>query len=198
MRFHQLIQNAPGWKTLEDETAFENPFLEVHLVNVATPQRPEGAHWSVIHRKGACAVVPITEEGNLVLVRQERIPVRADLWEFPAGQIDTSAPHTPEIIRETALRELQEETGYELAPGGELIPMGKFFSSPGVTDEHTYLFCARPVVLSPKGTHYDASEAIAGARAFTPKEFRDMIACGEICDANTLSCFARLTALGLL
>jgi ADP-ribose pyrophosphatase len=197
MRFHQLIQNTPGWKTLEDQTAFENPYLEVHLVNIATPLRPQGARWSVIHRKGACTVAPITPEGNLLLVRQERIPVRTALWEFPAGQIDSSAPHTPEIIHATALRELQEETGYELAPGGTLTPMGMFFSSPGVTDEHTYLFCARPVVPSPKGTAYDDSEAISGCRAFTTKEFREMIACGEIRDANTLSSFARLTALGL-
>ena len=44
-----------------------------------------------------------------------------------------------------ARRELREETGYELAPGGELVSLGYFFTSPGFTDEHCYLFLARPV-----------------------------------------------------
>ena len=198
MRFHNFNQDAPGWQTLSDETAFANPFAELHLVKVTTPMRPEGAAWTVVHRKGACVVAPITGEGNLLLIRQERIPVRAAIWEFPAGQIDETGDPCDEVIRETALRELREESGYELAPGGELIPLGLFFSSPGIMDEHNHLFAARPVVPSPNGTAHEASEAIGECRAFTPAELRQMIASGEIRDANTLAAYARLTALGLL
>jgi len=198
MRFHNLNQNAPGWQTLSDTEAFANPFAEVHLVKVTTPMRPEGAEWTVVHRKGACLVAPITAEGKLLLVRQERIPIRAAIWEFPAGQIDEHGEPSDALIRETALRELREESGHELAPGGELIPLGLFFSSPGVMDEHTYLFVARPVVPSPNGTEHEATEAIAECRAFTPAELRQMIASGEIRDANTLAAFARMTATGIL
>lgn len=198
MRFHNFNQNAPGWRTLSDTEAFANPFAEVHLVNVSTPMRPEGAPWTVVHRKGACVVAPITAEGNLLLIRQERIPVRAAIWEFPAGQIDETHGHSDAVIREAALREMREESGHELAPDGELIPMGLFFSSPGIMDEHNYLFAARPVVPSPNGTEHEATEAIAEVRAFTPAELRQMIATGEIRDANTLAAFARMTALGIL
>jgi ADP-ribose pyrophosphatase len=198
MRFHDLTQDAPGWQTLEDETAFANPYAEVHLIKIGTPMRPEGARWTVVHRKAACSVAPITAAGELVLIRQERLPVHAALWEFPAGQIDAAGKHSPTVIRETALRELREECGYELAPGGTLTPMGMFFSSPGVMDEHCYLFAASPVVVSPDGPHHDDEEAIAECRAFSPCEFRKMIATGEIRDANTLSAFARMTALGIL
>jgi len=198
MRFHNLNQNAPGWQTLSDTEAFANPFAEVHLVKVTTPMRPEGAEWTVVHRKGACLVAPITAEGKLLLVRQERIPIRAAIWEFPAGQIDEHGEPSDTLIRETALRELREESGHELAPGGELIPLGLFFSSPGVMDEHTYLFVARPVVPSPNGTEHEATEAIAECRAFTPAELRQMIASGEIRDANSLAAFARMTATGIL
>ena len=198
MRFHNLNQNAPGWRTLSDTEAFANPFAEVHLVNVSTPMRPEGATWTVVHRKGACLVAPITAEGNLLLIRQERIPIRSAIWEFPAGQIDETEGHDDALIRETALRELREESGHELAPGGALIPLGMFFSSPGVMDEHTYLFVARPVVPSPNGPEHEASEAIGECRAFTPAALRQMIAGGEIRDANTLAAFARMTALGIL
>jgi len=65
-------------------------------------------------------------------------------------------------------------------------------------DEHNYLFAARPVVPSPHGTAHEASEAIGECRAFTPAQLRAMIASGEICDANTLAAYARMTALGLL
>ena len=198
MRFHNLNQNTPGWQTLSDTEAFANPFAEVHLVHVSTPMRPEGATWTVVHRRGACLVAPITAEGNLLLVRQERIPIRAAIWEFPAGQIDENGEPSDALIRETALRELREESGHELAPGGELIPLGLFFSSPGVMDEHTYLFVARPVVPSPNGTEHEATEAIAECRAFTPAELRQMVASGEIRDANTLAAFARMTAMGIL
>ena len=198
MRFHNLNHNTPGWQTLSDTEAFANPFAEVHIVNVSTPMRPEGATWTVVHRRGACLVAPITAEGNLLLVRQERIPIRAAIWEFPAGQIDENGEPSDALIRETALRELREESGHELAPGGELISLGLFFSSPGVMDEHTHLFVARPVVPSPNGTEHEATEAIAECRAFTPAELRQMVASGEIRDANTLAAFARMTAMGIL
>jgi len=198
MRFHNLNQNAPGWQTLSDIEAFANPFAEVHLVEVRTPMRPESAAWTVIHRKAACVIAPITADGKLLLVRQERIPVRAAIWEFPAGQIDETGTPSDALTRQTALRELREECGYELAPGGKLIPQGLFFSSPGIMDEHSYLFVARPVVPSPNGSEHEATEAIAECRAFSPAEFRQMIASGEICDANTLASYARMTATGIL
>lgn len=198
MRFHHLNHDAPGWTTLEDTIAFANPYAQVRLVKVTSPMRPDGATWTVIHRKGACVIAPIDAQGNILLVRQERIPIRSAIWEFPAGQIDQSGEHDDAVIRETALRELREESGYELAPGGELIPLGLFFSSPGVMDEHNHLFVARPVVASPDGPEHEATEAIGECRAFTPAEFRELIASGEIRDANTLAAFARMTAMGIL
>ncbi|MDD5350552.1 MAG: NUDIX hydrolase [Chthoniobacteraceae bacterium] len=198
MRFHDLHQNAPGWQTLEDTEAFANPYAAVHLVKVKTPMRPEGARWTVIHRKAACVIAPITPEGNLLLIRQERIPVRAALWELPAGQIDDGGAPGDAEIRAAALREMREEAGCLLAPEGQLTPLGFFFSSPGILDEQTFLFAASPVVPCPDGPAHEESEAIAECRAFTPAELRERIASGEIRDANTLAVFARMTALGML
>jgi 8-oxo-dGTP pyrophosphatase MutT (NUDIX family) len=138
----------------------------------------------------------MTAAGDLVLVRQERVPIRAQIWEFPAGQIDDHAE--ADAIRATGLRELQEESGYELASGGEIVSLGHFFSSASFTDEHSHLLLARPVVPSPRGHKHDEGEAITGCRAFSPAEFRAMIASGEIRDANTLAAFARLVTLGLM
>jgi ADP-ribose pyrophosphatase len=138
----------------------------------------------------------MTDEGKLVLVRQERVPIRATIWEFPAGQIDDH--EEPDAIRTTGLRELREEAGYELAPGGAVESLGHFFPSSGFTDEHSHLLLARPVVPSPQGNELDAHEAITECRAFSAEELRTMIASGEVRDANTLAAFARMVAIGAL
>jgi 8-oxo-dGTP pyrophosphatase MutT (NUDIX family) len=198
MNFHKFIRDGEGWELLKADEQFANPHIEIYAVETRTPSRPEGVHWTVAHRKGAVVVAPQTADGSFLLVHQERVPVRATLWEFPAGQIDESTEHDDAAIRATALRELGEESGYELAPGGDLIPLGLFFPSAGFTDEHSHLFLAKPVVPSGRGTQFDANEAITECRAFTAPEFRRMIAENEIRDANTLSAFARLVALGLM
>jgi len=198
MSFHQFIQDGAGWETAECETQFENPYVAVWKVRVRTPSRQNGVNWTVVHRKGGAVVVPMTAEGNLVLIRQERVPIHEAIWEFPAGQIDEATAHDDAAIRGAALRELREEAGYELAEGGELIAMGHFFSSPGFTDEHSYLFLAKSVVPSDSGQELDQNEVITECRTFSPEQFRAMIASNEIRDANTLCAFGRMCAMGLL
>ena len=195
MAFHNFIRDEDGWRTQANETLFANPYLSVQRVTVTSPTRSTPFTWTVTHRKAAVVVAPVTAAGEFLLVRQERVSIRATIWEFPAGQIDDHAE--PDAIRTTGLRELREESGHELAPGGELISLGYFFPSAGFTDEHSHLLLARPVVPSPLGHDHDESEAITECRAFPPAEFRAMIARGEIRDANTLSAFARMVALGL-
>jgi len=96
------------------------------------------------------------------------------------------------------LRELREETGYELAQSGELVSLGHFFSSPGFTDERGYFFLARPVRPCPEGPDREEGESILDCRGFTSEEIREMIADNEIRDANTLGICATLAARGLL
>jgi 8-oxo-dGTP pyrophosphatase MutT (NUDIX family) len=124
------------------------------------------------------------------------VPIRATIWEFPAGQIDDL--EEPDRVRATGLREMREEAGYELAPGGEVIALGHFFPSAGFTDEHSHLLLARPVVPAADGAQPDAAESITECRAFSPEELRAAIASGEVRDANTLAAFARLVAMGLI
>lgn len=135
----------------------------------------------------------MTEDGRFLLVRQERVPIRATIWEMPAGQIDDNDEPDHSQIEAVARRELHEETGYELVPDGELISLGHFFTSPGFTDEHCYLFLARPVRPSPSHTP-EEGEGILECRAFSAQELGRMIAENEIRDSNTLSICARLCA----
>jgi len=196
--FQSFIREGPGWETVTNDLQYANPYLQVFLSKIQTPSRPAGALWTIVHRKAAAVVAPMTPDGRLLLIRQERIPIRAALWEFPAGQIDSPTEADDAAIRATACRELQEEAGYELGPAGELIPMGCFYSSPGFTDEHSYLFLARGVIPSPHGSSHDEDESIQECRAFTLPELRRMIAENEVRDANTLSTFARMFVLGFI
>lgn len=181
-----------GWRELGRETLVATPYLDVFRETVATPTRPAGVVWTVARRASAAVVAPRTPDGRYLLVRQERVPVRRELWEFPAGQVEGEA--TPEAIAATAHRELAEEAGARVA--GELIPLGSYYSSVGFTDEQPHLFLATDVVPRAEGATPDAGEAIVECRAFTVAELRAAIASGEICDANTLALFARLVAAG--
>ncbi len=199
MKKSSLISDKDGWRTVSTETCYQDKNVEVTKQTVFTPTRQDKpVIWTVAHRKAAVVIAPMTPEGKLVLVRQERIPVRALLWEFPAGQIDEKNSDDEGIIRATAVRELREETGYELPAGGEMVALGYFFTSQGFTDEHNHLFLARGVVLSAAGASHDENEGITDCQAFTPEQFRRMIVENEINNANTLSLYARLCARGLV
>ena len=135
-----VIQNS--WETVSSERHFANAHLEVVTDHVRTPSRSVPRAWTIVHRKAAVIIAPMTRDGKIVLIRQERIPIRAAIWEMPSGQIDGPAQETAEQV---ALRELREEAGYELAKDGELVALGHYFTSPGFTDERGYFFLARPV-----------------------------------------------------
>jgi ADP-ribose pyrophosphatase len=150
-----------------------------------------------VHRKAAVIIAPMTRDGKIVLIRQERIPIRRAIWEMPSGQIDDHVADNQKI-RNVALREVQEEAGYELTQDGKLIPLGHYFSSPGFTDERGYFFLARPVQPCEEGPAREEGESILDCREFTVEEIRRMIAENEIRDANTLGICATLAACGLL
>jgi 8-oxo-dGTP pyrophosphatase MutT (NUDIX family) len=198
MAFHSFTSDGEGWQTVGDEIAFANPYLEVHRVTVTSPSRPEPFTWTVCHRKAAVVVAAQDAEGRFIMVRQERVPIRASIWEFPAGQIDEATGQDETAIRRTGIRELREESGYEPAPGALVESLGHFFPSAGFTDEHSHLLSVRPVAPHPQGHEHDEAEAIIDCRAFTGEELRAMIASGEVRDANTLAAFARLVAMRLL
>ncbi len=185
-----------SWHTVSSERHFANAHLEVVTDHVQTPTRAQPRAWTIVHRKAAVIIAPITYDGKIVLICQERIPIHEAIWEMPSSQIDNHNANQVEI-KQVALRELREEAGYELAEEGELIALGHYFSSPGFTDERGYFFLARPVVACPNYVR-DESESILDCRAFTISEIRGMIAENEIRDANTLSLLARLWARGLV
>jgi 8-oxo-dGTP pyrophosphatase MutT (NUDIX family) len=191
------ISDREGWETISSETRFQDKDIEVVIEKVRSPARSEPRSWTVARRKRAVVIAAMTADGKIVLIQQERIPIRTAIWEVPAGQIDEEASDEDDRAA-VALRELREETGFELAEGGDLTPLGDYFTSPGFTDEQGYFFLARPVRECAAGHSRDESESILDCRAFAADDLRRMIADNEIRDANTLAICARLLASGLL
>ena len=89
----------------------------------------------IVRHPGAVAVVPVTADGNVLLVRQFRTPVGGPLLEIPAGTRDVDG----EPPEQTALRELAEEVG---VTAGRIQVLGRFWNSPGFCDEETVLYLA--------------------------------------------------------
>jgi ADP-ribose pyrophosphatase len=131
-----LIERRVGGTTLLD-----GGFLEVRRDDVLLP---DGSHATreFIQHAGAVAVVPILDDGRLVLVRQYRYPVAKVLLEWPAGKRDPG-----ESTLACAMRELEEETGYTAAVwayGGEIHNAAAYSS------ESIWIWFARGLVAGPQ------------------------------------------------
>jgi len=192
------VNDEAAWVISRSEVLFHNPHVEVRDETAVIPGENQPRRWTVVGRKKAIVVAPLTVEGKFVLIHQARIPVRRWLWEFPAGQVDDTKSPTLEQLRHTVSRELAEEAGYELSAGGSLTYLGHYFPSPGFTDEENHLFVAKPVRENGVGFQPERAEAISQHKEFTLDELRSMIANSEIQDANTLALFARMIAAGII
>jgi 8-oxo-dGTP pyrophosphatase MutT (NUDIX family) len=98
---------------------------------------PDGSVFEreIVRHPGAVAIVPVTNRGSVLLVRQFRTPVGGPLLEIPAGTRDVEG----EPPEQTALRELAEEVGVK---AGRIEELGRFWNSPGFCDEETVLYLA--------------------------------------------------------
>jgi ADP-ribose pyrophosphatase len=146
--------------------------LDVDLV-----EEPGGvrAPREVVRHRGSVAALAVRDDGCIVLVRQYRHPVGADVWELPAGRLDPG-----ESPRDGVLRELAEEVGLR---GAQVEPLLVFYTTPGFCDEAMHLF--RVTGLEAVDAAPEADERITVA-TFSLGEARAMIARGEIREGKTL------------
>jgi ADP-ribose pyrophosphatase len=193
------LPSADAWHVHSSERQWTSAHVQVDEVRIHTPTRQEQpARWTVVRRRPAVAMAAYLEDGSWVLIQQERIPVMTELWEFPAGQIDSG--HTEDAVEmqrrveHTALRELQEEAGLTLAPDGSLQHLGHVFLSPGFTDEICYLVRVGPMrkteVLEQHG-----GEVITHRQPFTPQELLSLVQQGQLTNALSLALFAKIQFL---
>lgn len=153
-----------------------------HVITVAvdTFEAPDGSTFErdVVHHPGAVGVVPLLDDGDVVLVRQFRAPFGRSLLEIPAGVRDV--PGEPPVT--TAARELAEEVGLAAAHYEQLA---LFHNSVGWCDEHVYVFLATGLTEVPddrQGIEEHHMELVRLPLAEAPA----LIAAEEITDAKTV------------
>ena len=129
----------------------------------------------VVEHGEVAAIVPIDADGNVILVRQYRLPAREALLEIPAGGVDEG-----ESTEDAAQRELQEETGYRAV---RLERLGGFYVSPGYCTEFIQVFLATDLVEDP--IEGDPDEAISLQRMSLLEAVR-LIETGEIKDGKSI------------
>ncbi len=134
---------------LESKVVYEGKLLKVRADRVHLPGGSEGIR-EVVQHPGAVAMVPITEDGLVVLVEQWRYAAGGPLLEIPAGTLEPG-----EEPAACAARELAEEIGCR---AGRLELLTSFFVAPGYSSERIHLFLARD--LEPAEAEADADEAI--------------------------------------
>ena len=159
-----------------NEEVFSGRLLKVQRDHVTLPNGIDTTREYIRH-PGAVAIVPVLDDGRVVLVKQCRYPLGTLLWEIPAGKLDHGEA---EDADECAKRELSEETGYDAAHWQRLVSIA---TTPGFSDEIIHLYKAWG--LQEYAQHTDEDEFI-GVQAFSPEQLRKMIAEGELYDAKTL------------
>lgn len=170
-------------------TVFEG---RVFTVQVETVALPTGRRMKaeIVRHPGSVVIVPVTESGEIVLVRQYRPAIARSAWELPAGSLKPG-----EEVERAAVRECHEEVG--LIPA-RLEHLGSFFPTPGYCDEQMHFYCAtglRAPAGADEAAQRDEDEDIE-PRPFAIAEIRRMIAAGEIIDLKTVAGLALIDARG--
>ena len=161
-------------KILSQELAFKGKHVQVRLDRIIDNAGNTSTLEIVVH-PGAVCVVPLLDNGDVVLVRQYRHATSTRLLEICAGGLKPG-----EDPLEAARRELEEETGY-LA--GKLVERARFWTTPGFTTEFMYLYEATDLVKTQ--TNLDEDEII-DVEIATPEDSLRMIDDGRIQDAKSI------------
>lgn len=160
-------------KTMKTDKLYEGKIINLRVDTVELPDKKYSKR-EIVEHPGSVGIIAIIDD-SLLMVRQFRKAVEKNLLEIPAGKMEIN-----EEPRETALRELHEETGYRAE---RIEYLCEFYTSPGFTDEKIYLFLASDLVqedLEVETNEYIELEKIK------IDELMEMVEKGEITDSKTI------------
>lgn len=146
-----MTRTAKAAGSMQDATLLRREIL------LARPKRfvredlrmPDGyqCDWYYVDTPPSVLIVPVTADGTMIMVRQWRHNLKRHTLEFPAGAVDDGEP-----LKDAAARELEEETGHKLGPGGHLEKLGSFCSLPSETNKRTHMYIANGVIAGGPAT----------------------------------------------
>jgi ADP-ribose pyrophosphatase len=159
---------------------FEGRVFSVVVESITTP-KGGNMNVEIVRHPGSVVLIPITDQGEVVLVRQYRHAIGRSAWELPAGTLKPN-----EEPRKAAARECQEEIG--LIPA-QLERLGVFFPTPGYCDEEMSFYKAtglREPGANDEQVEQDEDEDIE-KESFSLERIRSMIRSGDVIDMKTLA-----------
>lgn len=162
-------------KRVKRELVYKGAVLEMYRDHMEI--NGHTAEYDYLHHKGAAAVIPVTKDGKILMVRQFRNALDRDTLEIPAGALD--AAEEPGI--ECAARELEEETGFRSDNLEWLITIRTFVA---FCNERVEIYVAENLI--PSKQNLDDDESI-DVEAYTMEELKEKIFTGEIEDSKTIS-----------
>ncbi len=163
------------WKQLSSTIKFKNPWWTYKLDKFEIPGKYEG-EYHYVYTNGSSMIVPVTDEGRIILVNQYRYLCEKESLEFPCGSVKEGITYL-----ETAKLELTEETGYSAE---ELVKVGEFNPYNGVTNEICNVFIAK--ILTESESKPDPTEEFE-IKLFYPDEIDRLIDKGDIWDGMTIA-----------
>src|SRR5699024_8778532 len=165
---------------------YDGHIISLQVDDVTLPNGKKSKR-EIIKHPGAVAVIPITEDNKIILVKQYRKPLEKTLIEIPAGKLDDN--EQPLVA---AIRELEEETGYTTK---ELAYVTSFYTSPGFADELVYIYITDTLEKLEVPVAGDEDEFIE-IMEVTLDEAKQLVEDEQIHDAKTNYAILYLHALG--
>ena len=167
---------AEEFKRLNRELVYHGAIVDFYKETVQVPNG-NVVEWDYIGHKGAAAVVPVREDGKLLMVRQYRNALDRYTLEIPAGGLNGS----DEPTRDAAARELEEETGYR---SDELEWLITIRTTVAFCNEKIDIYMAKNLIRTEQ--HLDEDEFIH-VEAYSIEELTQMIMEGKIEDSKTIA-----------
>ncbi len=161
-----------------DRLIYDGKIAKFHEVGLKAPDG-KVLKRELIRYPGAVVILPVLDDGSVVMIRNYRFAVDENLWELPAGMLEEG-----EDPARCAERELSEETGYR---AGEIRKLGQYYMGPGTNDEVMYAYLATGLVDGPQ--NLEQYEQIT-VEILSQKRLREMILDGTVHDSKTISTMA--------
>lgn len=167
-------------KQISSKNVFDGVLLHVYKDDIELPNGNSAVREYIKHQ-GAVCVVPVTDEMEVIAVKQYRYPIGRVTIEIPAGKLDAG-----EEPLTAAKRELSEETGVECA---DIEYIGGLYPSVAYTDEIIHMYVAKNLVFGE--AHTDDDEFLNVVK-IPLKDFVDMVMDGKIQDSKTMAAILKV------
>jgi len=167
-----MTQHNNSWETLATRQILDTPYLKIRCEQIALPGGIVVPDYYIIENRGWVGIVPLTEDGRFVINNQYKHGIGHEVLEFPAGSID----EYEDDPKQTAQRELMEETGYSTAPE-QMELLAEMIANPTSAVTCIWWYLARNVHKT--GEQKSDPVEVIENRLVTPAELLQLIHSGE-------------------